>query len=211
MISLLHPTVRPDKWQVACEDWFKNCDQPHDIEYILVPERAKFSELFLPRIQFDNFVMTMNEGPATLVGAFNFAATLSHGDVIMAIADDYFSAPHWDTDILHLLEGKMHTEAVIWANSNVPCLDVYTIVHPILTREYYKRLGYIFNSIYDSCYSDVEFNDVAQAAGVVIDAREKLRFNHTHGNDEIYMEHMSHADVSRAIYLTRKQDGFPTW
>jgi len=150
-----------------------------------------------------------------LVDAFNQAAALSTGKVLVVIADDFFPFPNWDTALLDVLGYKSDQPAVVWASTQ-GSNDAHFIVHPILTRAYYERYGYIFWHEYEAWYADNEFSDVAHRDGVVIDARQRLRFDHRHpsrglvASDEINLRQDKRgATIFKAIYYRRKREGFP--
>ena len=211
LISLLHPTIRPYAWKAAAQDWHRNCDHPENVEYVLVTEKERFPSLADLGIPFEHQVAEHNKKEATLVQAFNYASEICHGKVLVTIADDFFSAPHWDTSLLNLLNGKLDNEAVVWANTDMISLDSHTIVFPILTRAYFERSGrYIFWPEYTAYYSDLEFHDVAKLNGVeIIDARNTLRFRHVRGGDEDYKKNAATGPASGALYHKRKAEGFP--
>lgn len=221
LISLLHPTIRPDKWRRAMESWAKACDHPEDVEYVLVPEQTAFANKpSLDASGFGHVKVEYNRDVASLVGATNYAAKISTGKILFMVADDFYAAPHWDTDLLKLLRasGTLDREAVVWANTHMPSLDDHTIVFPILTRAYYERSGsYIFWPEYTAFYSDVEFNDVAILNGVeIIDARKILLFKHYRGgidgsyhDDEAYKKGSATGAASGDLYYRRKAAGFP--
>jgi hypothetical protein len=50
----------------------------------------------------------------------------------------------------------------------------------ILTRERYRRQGYLFHPEFFSMFSDNWFSRQAFADGVVIDARDRITFQHVH-------------------------------
>lgn len=208
LISLLHPTVRPDIWHECCQNWYSNCDNPNNVEYVLVPEQSKFPMRFKPNIPFSQKVVEWNTHQATLVGGNNCAAEVSHGTVLVGIADRYFSAPHWDTLLLGVLGDRVNSETVVWAHQNTR--DPELMVHAILTRPYYMKLGHIYSPEYTDWYADNEFHEVAARDGVILDARDQLRFNkvNTFG-DEFEKQYELSGEKSRDTYLRRKSAGFP--
>jgi hypothetical protein len=149
----------------------------------------------------------------TLVGAHNCAAEVSHGDVLVIIADKYFSAPHWDTDLLEVLGEKLNSDAVVWANQTLTypngTIDKGHMVHVILTRSYYQKKGYVFHPDYTDWYADNEFHDVAAGEGIIIDARTKLRFRKLQEMDEFENRYVRNGEASRMIYERRRANGFP--
>ena len=212
MISLLHPTVRPHAWENAAQAWYARCDNPDGVEYILVPEQSRFIESLYGlkmKVPFGHSVVEWNTHAANEGGCFNCAAELSTGDVLVTMADDLTPPEHWDTTLLRVLGDKINGEAAVWGASGDASLDSWTIVHPILTRAYYEKLGYIFWHEYNAHYLDVEFHEVAARNGVIIDAREALKFVHKNfDNDEFHKQHADHHEEDRIVFERRKAGGF---
>ena len=221
LISLLHPTVRPKAWKVTANNWLQSCDHPENVEYVLVPERVQFPNLNDLKTPFERQVIAYNENRASTVGGSNYAAQVSHGKILFVIADDFYSAPHWDTDLLRLLNGKLDQEAVVWASTGISNFDENFISLPILTRPYYQRLGnYVFWPEYTSYYADVEFHEVAKLNKVeMIDARNILKFSHIRGGidgsypfhtDEHYIKNGGPEGVAcGTLFGKRQAAGFP--
>jgi hypothetical protein len=212
MISLLHPTARPHRWEAVHRAWLRACAQPERVEYVLVPEWDLDNGV---SSRFGRLVIKRNQGRPCLVDAFNQAAALSTGRVLVVIADDFFPFPLWDVGLLHTLEGKLDEQVAVWASTG-GANDARFIVHPILTRAYYERYGFLFWYEYEAWFADNEFSDVAHRDGVVLDARKVLRFDHCHPSrglvaaDAINQRQDSRgASIFRSVYERRKRDGFP--
>lgn len=214
LISLIHTTARPEKWFAACNDWYKNCSSPEQVEYVLVPERKFFNELFEPWFPFENSKWGWNPGRPCLVDGYNHAAKISTGSVLVLVADDYFSAPGWDERLLQVLGDKTDKEAVVWAATGGGN-DKNFIVMPILTRQYYSKYGYVFWPEYQAWCADNEFDVVARRDGVIIDARTILKFDHKHPShtstpsDEIYRKQETQSGEARSLFVKRQGQRFP--
>lgn len=221
LFSLLHPTVRPHAWKMAAENWFKNADHPENVEYVIVPERSAFTakadhEPFSELPPFGRITIEYNQFAASTVGGSNYAAKIATGKVLVTLADDFYSSPHWDTDILKLLDGKLDQEVVIWPDTGISGFDDHFISLPILTRAYYNRVGYLFWPEYSSYYADADFTEEAVANGVeIIKARDTLKLHHVRGGldqsfpfdtDHHYLKHGGPAGVADGnLYGRRHQ------
>ena len=216
IISLLHATVRPEQWKTTCLDWYKNCDDLQQVQYVLVSEEGILNSEKAMEIPFPRYDALANQNNKSAVGAWNYAAEKSYGDILFILADDFFSFPHWDTKVREVFADKVNEEAVVWINTGCK-YDEEFMTHHLLTRKYYQRYGYILFPEYTSQYSDREFHDVAMRDGVVIDAREILMFNHrqwTRGKegihrDEINEKQEADCEWSKALYEKRKSENFP--
>lgn len=181
LISILHPTVRPTHWNHVAADWHKTCDRPEFVEYVLVPERKYFPNGLPDKTPFQNSLIQFNEEAASTVGGYNFGARISHGKVLVCVADDFYPARHWDTDILDLLRGKMDREVIVQVDTGMPQFDDNFIPLPFLTRKYYERTNYIFWPEYVSYYADVDFTEMAKLSGAEIINARHLKFRHLQG------------------------------
>lgn len=216
MISLCHSTIRPDKWLAPCKDFFDKCDNPDAVEYVLALEPELAIADFAGKSPFSNTVIAVNKGWPSLVNGFNTAAKASSGDPIIFMADDLWSFRHWDTALLEVLKGRLDTEAVVWSsNGSFWGRECGEEVHPILTRKYYERYGYVFNPLYTAWAADTEFAEVARLDGVLVDGRAKLPFDHRHYSegkserDKFNARDESLGPAGQKIFAERKAAGFP--
>ena len=209
LFSLLHPTVRPNAWRMAADNWLKNCDHPDAVEYVLVPEQSAFALKPLLDAGPSGFGYTKTEYngfAASTVGGSNYAASLASGKIFITLADDFYSTPHWDTIILGLLDGKLDQEVVVWPDTGIGGFDDHFISLPILTKAYYDRVGYLFWHEYSSYYADADFTEEAVKNGVeIIKARDTLKLHHVRGGldqsfpfdtDHHYLKHAGPAGVA---------------
>lgn len=185
MFSLLHPTKRlPDGWRASSEAWASACDRPERCEYILVVDADDY--LFRPSVTCWAarvwVQIAMNRKRPCTVDAWNLAAKLSIGTVLVCLADDCFPCNHWDTLMLEAL-GDLSRESVLWVDTQD---QMQLITHPILTRAYYERPGRggcggeLLYPDYISVGSDDDFTEYASKDGVVIDARNRIHLEHRH-------------------------------
>jgi len=177
LISIVHTTCRQGKWEEACRAWYENADNPDQIEYVLVPEPGRFESPLNLQIPFEQQVIAFNKGRACPVDGWNQAAKLAHGKVLVLGADDLFPALHWDTQLLETLGSKIDGEAVVWVGTADPN-DSAMITHPIITKKYHDRYGFFWWPEYENWCAEVELTEVAVRDGVVLDARQVIRFDH---------------------------------
>lgn len=218
--SLCHATARlPNGWRNAQRTWMENCDRPLCVEYLLAIDSADILK-GPPDVLPHFFRVVENTGPATCVSAWNAASHASTGKFLIAVADDFYPPPHWDTELLKVIPDLDGEYVIETRCGKSPEDDEWfrLITHPMMTRSYYERRGSnIFHPSYDSMYCDVEFTDVARRDGVVIDARHLL-FEHRHwigsstvGEDEVYRKSGSPERYDRGIQNlgARRAAGFP--
>jgi len=86
----------------------------------------------------------------------------------------------WDEQILQAAAGRdPRTDQFVIAPSDGSRKDDLLCM-AILSRARYEKQGHLFFDGYESVFSDNEFTHRAYKDGIVIDARERLRFEHRH-------------------------------
>ena len=164
--SLIHATIRfPDGWMKACQEWFDQCEDPDDCEYILCTEHPV--ELQRSKVPWRHFKLVSNYGRHTACTAYNEAARASRGKVLVQISDDNSPCPRWDAELLKVIP-DLNQDAAVWISTGG---DDAIMTFSILTRPYYLRYGRMFYPEYWGMYADNDFTDVARRDGVIINAR----------------------------------------
>ena len=186
--SLLHPTARtPNGWVEAWETWAERCVRPWMVEYILVADEGEDSTSVIEWIgstdqDFNKLPIKFatNHGRRCTVDAWNLAARISKGKVLVSVADDWFPCPSWDR-VLETAIGD-RAECVVHPSCN---FQPELMTHPILTRQYYERPGRggcpngeLLYPEYISVGSDDDFTEYAKRDGVVV--RIPQKFVHRH-------------------------------
>lgn len=190
LFSILHTSARPAKWREIYDAWMRAAVHPEDVEYVLcvderwgfpaLDERNFMEELALPhRVVWNNWRRCYVDGVA-------IAARASTGRVLIVNADDQYPCDEWDeklsdyTKTIREFGIRQEKEWVIEVSTGTP--DEHNrgmIVMPILSRERYERIGYVFYPRYESMYADNDFFEHAKQDGCILDARELL-FPHRH-------------------------------
>ena len=183
MISLLHATRgRPEKAVLARDQWVSNSLKPGMIEHIFAIDADDKKSLE----ELDGF-KTVVVGPGGgCVAAWNAAAAIARGRVLIQMSDDWNPAFHWDNLIAWRLKDAIEQKKpAVLAISDGFRKD-RLLCMAILTREYYlsqkhETTGepYLFHPDYKGVYSDNEFTIRAYENGVVVEARD-IVFVHTH-------------------------------
>lgn len=174
VISLLHATRgRASQAIRTRSEWLRNADNPEAIEHIFAVDLDdEYAEVFQ---RFKTVFMQSGQGGC--VAAWNSAAIHSKGDILVQLSDDWKPFKGWDTEILRCI-GDTQKESVLaisdgHRNDNLLCMA-------ILTRARYKAQGYLFHPEFFSMFSDNWFSFNAFKDGVVIDARDRITFEHLH-------------------------------
>ncbi len=232
LISLIHPTARtkpypsfPKGWLEACNNFYKNCAKPYEVEYVVVVHQSRYQE-FTQNYPFreltnqwgyfkvvvnnggqetDNVVCQVNKG---------FAATSPETKLLLGIMDDSTAPEGWDLDVLKSVP-DLDGEYVAQYSTGSP-RDADLIVAGAMTRKRYEAVGYCLHPDYLSMYADDDMTRTAKQDGVYVDARH-LEFLHMHPNfgrsewDDIYSNENSQANLLRGIttFNRRKAQGWP--
>jgi hypothetical protein len=174
-ISLLHATRgRPAQAWRCRMNWLRAADNPDAIEHIFGLDQGDYASLPLANVRHAVNHPIAGHGP---VGAWNAAATVAKGEVMIQLSDDWEPFQGWDTAILSSI-GDTSKPAVLAVSDGNRKDDLLCMA--ILTRARYKQQGYLFHPEFFSMYSDNWFSECAFRDGVVIDARERITFEHLH-------------------------------
>jgi hypothetical protein len=120
-----------------------------------------------------NVVVAPGGGP---VRAWNEAAQVCNGHVLIQLSDDWEPPMGWDQIILDRI-GDTSKSAVLQVSDGHRTDDLLCMA--ILTRARYIEQGYLFHPDFFSMYSDDWFSECARRDSVVIDARDVV-FEHLH-------------------------------
>lgn len=172
-ISLLHATRgRPQKAIDTMWNWLNAADKAEQIEHIFAIDDDDKETLSAAK-GLRHVVVPAGGG---CVRAWNAAAEISRGSVLVQLSDDWIPKLGWDTEILEAI-GDLEKEYVLQISDGNREDDLLCMA--ILTRARYEKQGYVFYPEYKSMYSDDEFTFRAFSDGVVIRAKH-IVFKHDH-------------------------------
>jgi hypothetical protein len=172
-ISLLHATRgRPGMAWRCRMDWLRAADNPDAIEHIFAIDATDPASFLLANTR--SVIVRGNGGP---VEAWNVAAAQSNGQVLIQLSDDWQPFQGWDTAILDAIGDP--TKPAVLAVSDGHRTDALLCM-AILTRAQYQQQGHLFHPEFFSMCSDDWFTECAHRDGVVIDARDRITFEHMH-------------------------------
>lgn len=172
-ISLLHATRgRAGKAWRCKNDWLRLADNPDAIEHIfgLDVNDPESMPLMVTR-------HCLVRGNGGCVDAWNECAKHSRGEIMIQLSDDWEAFQGWDTEIIKAI-GDPSKPAVLAVSDGYRKDDLLCMA--ILTRARYKEQGYLFHPEFFSMLSDNWFSYCAFRDGVVIDARDRITFEHVH-------------------------------
>jgi hypothetical protein len=175
-ISLLHATRGRSSMAVATRDaWINAASDPTRIEHIFAVDSDD-----VVSVEMSKQFVSVTSPAKSCVTAWNLAAAKAQGDILVQLSDDWVPCLDWDGKLLRAIEGRdPRTEQFVIAPSDGTRKDDLLCM-AILSRARYEKQGHLFFEGYESVFSDNEFTHRAHKDGVVVDAREVLRFEHRH-------------------------------
>ncbi len=218
IFSLIHATRgRPQKALTAMRLWQDNATSvvPFEMDYVLglnIEEWAEHRDIF--RSAFPRSAASPFAGSAP---AWNTAAMMAKGDVLIQVSDDFIPPPHWDA-LLYAEAAKADGKPFVIQVSDGHRKDgLLTML--ICSRSYMELQGHFLLPEYQSVFSDTDaticiHKNVRAGKAVLIDARH-LVFEHRHHWhdksvpwDATYARQNSASAYAngRALFLSRHPD-----
>ena len=197
-ISLLHATRgRWAKASTAMNTWMSRAADPFRVEHIFaIDEDDAESREKLRRFRH---VIAAKDGYS--VGAWNAAAKVATGDILVQMADDFLPPPEWDKGIIEAIGGNVFAPSVLRVNDGLRKDGLITMA--VVTRRWLEKEGALFDPAFRNVYSDNDLTARARKAGAIIEAPHLL-FDHQHPiagkaeNDATYERGNDPAEYARA-------------
>ena len=176
-ISLLHATRgRPSKAVQTRETWLGMAHDPSQIEHIFAVDLDDKTSLEMSQ-QF----VAYSSPKQSCVSAWNGAARMATGDILVQLSDDWMPVQGWDKLLLDAAENRdpLKDPFVIAVSDGHRKDDLLCMA--ILSRARYQQQGNeLFHEGYESVFSDNEFSFRAKKDNVIINAQSCIKFEHVH-------------------------------
>ena len=179
-ISLLHATR--GRWSQAIgamNMWMARAANPAAVEHWFAIDEDDVES----REKLRRFRCVLSKASTYSVGAWNKAASVATGDVLIQIADDFEPPPNWDAMILKALEadkyslsGHLFDEKVLRVSDG--CRTDGLLTMAIVTRRWYEKHG-LFHVEYRNVYSDTDLTATATKENAII-AAPNIVIKHHH-------------------------------
>jgi len=225
--SVIHPTARVtpefvNAWWDAARSVLVHCENPKDVEYILVVHSSRIERA---QLQFDSwfennwcvgafgrFTVVVNYGRDCLVDQSNAGIEAATGEILVGNQDDMRFPQGWDTELSRLIPDTSEL-VCIQARTDGSRRDLLTI--PMICTRSLSRLIGTVSSDYESMFSDDEWSMKAWRLGKVV--QSPLYFEHLHFTvgksemDSVYeLENRKEAYAKGwEVFQARKAAGFP--
>ena len=174
VISLLHATR--GRWSQAINTmmtWMTRAADPCRVEHIFAIDEDDAES----REKLGRFRHVIAPADGYSVGAWNAAAAAATGQVLVQCADDFIPPQSWDNGLVFALGDKLKQPAVLRVGDGLRKDGLITLA--VVTREWLKREGTLFDPQFRNVYSDNDLTTRALRAGAIVDAPH-LVFEHLH-------------------------------
>lgn len=151
------------------------------------------------------------------VEAVNKIAAETTGDVIIVAADDVVPCQGYDSIIQNAFERHYpNYDGVLKANDMIHAIAEESNTHPVIGRNYYKKVGYVYYPAYFALFADTDFARTSLLANRVkmIPTLVLEHWHHTAGKtprDYTHEKPLSHNECGERIFNQRVKEGFPIY
>ena len=173
--SLNHPSRgRPALAEAALREWRAKSSGDHSVEHVLSVDADDPELVAYGQIAARHGSVLSVAPNRSMVEATNRGAALATGEVIVSISDDFGCCEGWDRALAALVDPKDAVAVLVDDGLGARILTL-----PILTREMYRRIGFIYHPGYPSIFADDDLTQVVRRRGRLVEALH-LRFEHRH-------------------------------
>lgn len=169
-ISLIHPSrSRPDMAYEVYQEWISKANG--SVEYILSIDttdikRNEYESKFVD-------VKTIVNNNKNLIEAANKGAKEATGDILILVSDDFHCPVGWDDIVKEATQGSSNWLLKTWDG-----FQPWIVTLPIMDREFYESLGYIYFPGYMHLFCDTDLTHIADITGRLI-IRNDITFTHS--------------------------------
>jgi len=181
MITLIHPSRgRARMAAVTMQTWI-NKSSTKDIQYIFSIDvddpQLNFYKTFLKPFSgiAPEIIVSANKNLVQAIEKVPHEAI--KGDIIIVVSDDFDCPKNWDSLLLNVTDNRK--EFAIKINDGITQHDNPIMTLPILSKQLFDRLGYIYYPGYIGMFADNDLFEVCDKLGAIIHAPQLL-FPHNH-------------------------------
>ena len=213
LISLIHPSLgRPVQARKCYDHWMKTASGDHEYEWI-VSLSIKDASLEQYHQTFTNSnAVLITANTRNMVEASNEGAKVCAGQIMILVSDDMWSPQLWDERILHKFE-MIDGPGLLQVDDGITSKKM-TI--PIMNREAYAKLGYMYHPDYISMFADDDLRATALSNGMYYNGTDIL-IEHRHFSvgkskyDKTYQSENSRTAwrIGEKIFFERAKLKFP--
>jgi len=146
-ISLLYTTARTHLIDEVVNRWLPS--KKNSVEMIIVTDDPIDCTDIRPDVHY-----AVNTGKRDCVTGWNLAAKQSTGHILVQVSDDLFPPDGWENAIPTMINQMLDVRKDIVLNLLDNRQIKNAVYHPVLTRESYDKLKYIYPPDFESMYCD---------------------------------------------------------
>ena len=160
---------------MAYDHWLNTASGDHELEWILSLSQADASIEEYHHSFLGTDAILLVAPTKSVVQAANEGAKVCAGQIIIVASDDMFSPEMWDSRIFHKFE-MIDGPGLLQIDDQI---TTKKMTLPIMNREAYARLGYVYHPAYISMYADDDLRSTAISNGMYFNGTDII-FEHRH-------------------------------
>jgi len=187
MFSILTPSRnRPHRLKTFIDSVYDNADNINNVEILIyVDNDDPVIDQYKDMQGYRNIKIIFDK-PVSISNSWNTMAKISQGNVLIMGNDDLeYRTKHWDTLLSKELQQYTDQIYVAWMEDGINA-DKHC-AFPIISRKWYKTLGYFAPGIFNFGYNDTWIYDIGK------------KINRCHYIPHIKAEHM-HFSANKSVY-----------
>jgi len=170
-ISLIHPSRSRSKMALdTVMEWASKASNPESIQYILSidndePYLDGYQKVIDAADDLFEDAFYVKDNNKNVVMAANVAAKEAECGIIVLMSDDFSCPEKWDEFILENINPEKEEALQVNDGAWPEHRNIMTL--PIITKKLYKKLGYIYNPIYEGYCADTDLGETCNAMGIL--------------------------------------------
>lgn len=216
MISLIHPSRgRPQKSFMNAQKWVQYAGV--DVELIVINDlddstHKNYGMWYQSFSSSDIRFARLVGNHTSVVNASNMGAAKSTGDILVYLSDDFDCPNDWGKLVVDEFT-KHKGPTLIKVDDCLQNFSTAVLTIPMMNRELYDKLGYLWHPGYKSMFCDEHLYWRARKLGALQYAPH-LKFEHRHvsvgkaEDDETYRRSAANWNQGKALFAQHKAAGF---
>ena len=182
LVSVLHPTRRPQRALSVRSDWMAKSADPSAIEWIFgVDEGGPDDPGLQPRVTVPPPTWDVRREGGTFCLAMNLLAKASTGQILFQMADDWSGPAGWDKWIRDSLGDVLHLPRLLTIVDHPSRPKGFDhCCFPCITRPMPERNGWFYWPEYRHVFTDTDLSDRTRKDGERVDVPQPHGFFHDH-------------------------------
>jgi hypothetical protein len=204
-ISLIHATRgRPQRCLEVRQEWLSKAVHPENVEHIFGVDADDLETI--GAITPLRLVIVLE--PRGCFKAYNAAASVCSGDLILPIEDDLHCEQGWDDLVREVMAPHINEIATL-----AVCDGQNACIEWAFTRAFYKARG-LYHKDYFGLFADTEIRTRLRQDEVLVVSAPQIRFDHRQfqpgsGTDPIYERKQGMYLDDERTFNIRSREGWP--